>query len=74
MAASTSSNNFMSIKQAIAGPTPPQSYAALVKAVLRYRQKRVYILAFAGVVVTLPAATLPVAGAGANEPALLAYI
>jgi len=54
----------MSIKQAISGPTPPQSYAALVKAVLRYRQKRVYILAFAGVVLTMPASTLPVAGLG----------
>lgn len=54
----------MSIKQAIAGPTPPQSYAALVKSVLRYRQKRVYILAFAGVVLTLPASTIPTTGLG----------
>lgn len=54
----------MSIKQAIAGPAPPQSYAALVKAVLRYRQKRVCILAFAAVVVTVPAAALPIAGLG----------
>lgn len=57
-------SSFMSIKQAIAGPTPPQSYATLVKAVLRYRQKRVYILAFAGVVLTLPGSTLPAAGFG----------
>lgn len=59
-----SNGGFMSIKQAIAGPAPPQSYAKLVRAVLRYRQKRVYALSFASVAILLPLAAFPVAGFG----------
>lgn len=60
----------MSIRQAISGPSPPPSYARLVKAVLRYRQKRVYGLAAAGVAVILPVAAFPVAGFGELDPLL----
>lgn len=66
--AAASTSNFMSIRQAISGPSPPPSYARLVKAVLRYRQKRVYGLAAAGVAVILPLAAFPVAGFGELQP------
>lgn len=59
-----STKDFLSIQSATAGPPPAPSYAGLVKTVLKYRQKRVYILAFAGTAVLLPLATFPVAGLG----------
>ena len=63
-AAPGATTSMMSIRQAIAGPRPPQSYAGLCKAVLRYRQKRVFGLAFAGIAILFPIAAYPVVGNG----------
>jgi hypothetical protein len=67
LTASAVTTNMLTIRQAIAGPAPPQSYARLCKAVLQYRQKRVYALAFASVAVLLLTAALPVAGLGGSR-------